>query len=105
MAAGNKKRSYLMSRSVWKGPYVHPSVLKKTAAANEKNDHKPIKAWSRGSTIVPPMVGLTFEVHNGNKFIPVAINEDMIGHKLGEFAPTLTFKGHAANKKAAAAKK
>ncbi len=55
-----------MSRSVWKGPYVHPSVLKKAAAANASNDHKPIKTWSRGSTIVPPMVGLTFEVHNGN---------------------------------------
>jgi len=94
-----------MSRSVWKGPYVHPSVLKKVAKANENNDHKPIKTWSRGSTIVPSMVGLNFEVHNGNKFIPVAINEDMIGHKLGEFAPTRTFKGHAANKKAAAAKK
>lgn len=94
-----------MSRSVWKGPYVHPSVLKKTAVANAKDDRKPIKTWSRGSTIVPPMVGLTFEVHNGNKFIPVAIVEDMIGHKLGEFAPTRTFKGHAANKKAAAAAK
>ena len=90
-----------MSRSVWKGPYVHPSVLKKTAVANENNDHKPIKTWSRGSS----MVGLTFEVHNGNKFIPVSIVEDMIGHKLGDFAPTRTFKGHAANKKAAAAKK
>ena len=74
------------------------------AVANEKNDHKPIKTWSRGSTIVPPMVGLTFEVHNGNKFIPVSIVEDMVGHKLGEFAPTRTFKGHAANKKAAAGK-
>ncbi len=94
-----------MSRSVWKGPYVHPSVLKKTAVANEKDDRKPIKTWSRGSTIIPQMVGLTFEVHNGNKFIPVSIVEDMIGHKLGEFAPTRTFKGHAANKKAAAGKK
>ena len=93
-----------MSRSVWKGPYVHPSVLKKTARANDANDRKPIKTWSRGSTIVPPMVGLTFDVHNGKKFIPVLVSEDMIGHKLGEFAPTRTFKGHAANKKAAAAK-
>ena len=81
------------------------NFLKKAAAANEKDDRKPIKTWSRGSTIVPPMVGLTFEVHNGNKFIPVSIVEDMIGHKLGEFAPTRTFKGHAANKKAAAGKK
>ena len=89
-----------MTRSVWKGPFIHPSVLKKTTRAVEGNDHKPIKTWSRGSTIVPSMVGLTFDVHNGHKFIPVAINEGMIGHKLGEFAPTRTFKGHAANKKA-----
>ena len=93
-----------MARSVWKGPFVHPSVLKKTAKANDTSDRKPIKTWSRGSTIVPTMVGLTFEVHNGKKFIPVLIVEDMIGHKLGEFSPTRTFKGHAANKKAAAAK-
>ena len=93
-----------MSRSVWKGPYVHPSVLKKTAKAVETDDRKPIKTWSRGRTIIPQMVGLTFEVHNGNKFIPVSIVEDMIGHKLGEFAPTRTFKGHAANKKAAGKK-
>ncbi|MDR2412747.1 MAG: 30S ribosomal protein S19 [Rickettsiales bacterium] len=90
-----------MSRSIWKGPYVHPSVLKKVARAG--TDRKPIKTWSRGSTIVPAMVGLTFEVHNGSKFIPVSVVEDMIGHKLGEFSPTRTFKGHAANKKAAAA--
>ena len=95
----------MMSRSVWKGPYVHPSVLKKVAKANETDDRKPIKTWSRNRTIVPSMVGLTFDVHNGNKFIPVSIVEDMIGHKLGEFAPTRTFKGHAANKKAAAGKK
>ncbi|MFA7188139.1 MAG: 30S ribosomal protein S19 [Alphaproteobacteria bacterium] len=93
-----------MARSVWKGPFVHPSVLKKAAKANETNDRKPIKTWARGSTIVPPMVGLTFDVYNGHKFIPVSVVEDMIGHKLGEFAPTRTFKGHAANKKAAAAK-
>ncbi|MDR1027381.1 MAG: 30S ribosomal protein S19 [Rickettsiales bacterium] len=92
-----------MSRSVWKGPFVHPSVLKKAAVAQEANDKKPIKTWSRGSTIIPQMVGLTFDVHNGKKFIPVSIVEDMIGHKLGEFSPTRTFKGHAANKKAAAA--
>lgn len=90
-----------MARSVWKGPFVHPSVLKKATKANEVNDRKPIKTWARGSTIVPPMVGLTFEVHNGHKFIPVSVVEDMIGHKLGEFAPTRTFKGHTANKKAA----
>ena len=94
-----------MSRSVWKGPYVHPSVLKKSAKAVETNDKKPIKTWSRGSTIIPQMVGLTFDVHNGRKFIPVSVVEDMIGHKLGEFAPTRTFKEHAANKKADAGKK
>lgn len=94
-----------MTRSVWKGPFVHPSVLKKTKIANDANDRRPIKTWSRGSTIIPPMVGLTFDVHNGHKFIPVSIVEDMIGHKLGEFAPTRTFKGHAANKKATTGKK
>lgn len=94
-----------MARSVWKGPFVHPSVLKKTMRSNDANDHKPIKTWSRGSTIVPPMVGLNFEVHNGHKFIPVSIVEDMVGHKLGEFAPTRTFKGHVANKKAATTEK
>lgn len=94
-----------MARSVWKGPFVHPSVLKKSTKALEANDKKPIKTWSRGSTIIPQMVGLTFDVHNGHKFIPVAVVEDMIGHKLGEFAPTRTFKGHAANKKATTDKK
>lgn len=93
-----------MARSVWKGPFVHPSVLKKSAKAVDASDKKPIKTWSRGSTIIPQMVGLTFDVHNGHKFIPVAIVEDMIGHKLGEFSPTRTFKGHAANKKAEAKK-
>ncbi|MDR2268876.1 MAG: 30S ribosomal protein S19 [Rickettsiales bacterium] len=94
-----------MARSVWKGPFVHPSVLKKSARAVEANDKKPIKTWSRGSTIIPQMVGLTFDVHNGKRFIPVPVVEDMIGHKLGEFSPTRTFKGHAANKKADASKK
>mgnify|MGYP003623870914 CR=1 FL=1 len=90
-----------MSRSVWKGPYVHPSVLKKAARAIENDDRKPIKTWSRNSTIVPPMVGLVFEVHNGNKFIPVSIVEDMIGHKLGEFAHTGTYRVNVSNKIAA----
>lgn len=94
-----------MSRSVWKGPFIHPSVVKKTVKANENNDRKPIKTWSRASTIIPQMVGLTFEVHNGQKFIPVLVVEDMIGHKLGEFAPTRTFRGHAGDKKAAKGKK
>ena len=83
-----------MTRSVWKGPYIHPSLLKKVELANEKNDRKPIKTWSRSSTILPQMVGLTFSVHNGNKFIPVLVAEGMIGHKLGEFSLTRTFKGH-----------
>lgn len=83
-----------MTRSVWKGPYIHPSLLKKVELANEKNDRKPIKTWSRSSTILPQMVGLTFSVHNGNKFVPVLVAEEMIGHKLGEFSLTRTFKGH-----------
>ncbi|MDR1009184.1 MAG: 30S ribosomal protein S19 [Rickettsiales bacterium] len=83
-----------MTRSVWKGPYIHPSLLKKVEKANETNDRKPIKTWSRASTIMPTCVGLTFAVHNGNKFIPVLVSEEMIGHKLGEFALTRTFKGH-----------
>jgi small subunit ribosomal protein S19 len=70
-----------MTRSVWKGPYIHPSLLKKVELANEKNDRKPIKTWSRASTILPTMVELTFAVHNGNKFIPVLVSEEMIGHK------------------------
>jgi small subunit ribosomal protein S19 len=78
--------------------------LKKVELANEKNDRKPIKTWSRGSTIMPVMAGLTFAVHNGNKFIPVLVSEEMIGHKLGEFALTRTYKGHKkeADKKASA---
>jgi len=91
-----------MTRSVWKGPYIHPALLKKVEKANEANDRKPIKTWSRASTIMPQMVGLTFAVHNGNKFIPVLVAEEMIGHKLGEFAITRSFKGH---KKADADKK
>jgi small subunit ribosomal protein S19 len=92
-----------MARSIWKGPFVHPSLLKKVAKAQEANDRKPIQTWSRGSTIIPQMVGLTFNVHNGQKFIPVSVVEDMIGHKLGEFSPTRVFKGHAANKTATTA--
>jgi small subunit ribosomal protein S19 len=89
-----------MTRSVWKGPFVHPSLLKKVEVANANNSHAPIKTWSRASTILPEFVGLNFAVHNGNKFIPVLVNEEMIGHKLGEFAPTRTFRGHGADKKA-----
>lgn len=88
-----------MTRSVWKGPFVHPSLLKKIEEANKTNSRSPIKTWSRASTILPDAVGLTFAVHNGNKFIPVLVNEEMIGHKLGEFAPTRTYRGHGADKK------
>ena len=83
-----------MGRSVKKGPYVEPSLLVKITALNEKNEKKVFKTWSRRSTITPDFVGHTLAVHNGNKFIPVYITENMVGHKLGEFAPTRLFKGH-----------
>ncbi|MHA1541036.1 MAG: 30S ribosomal protein S19 [Alphaproteobacteria bacterium] len=83
-----------MARSVWKGPFVHPSLLKKVKKAVEENSRKPIKTWSRSSTILPVMTGLTIAVYNGKKFIPVLIVADMVGHKLGEFAPTRTYNGH-----------
>ena len=83
-----------MSRSVKKGPYVHVSVLKKIAAMNAKNEKKVVKTWSRSSTILPSFVGHTIAVHDGRKHVPVYITEDMVGHKLGEFAPTRTFRGH-----------
>ena len=89
-----------MTRSVWKGPYIHPSLLKKIEKANTEDSKKPIKTWSRSSTILPQMVGLNFSVHNGHKFIPIFVVEEMIGHKLGEFAPTRTYYGHGADKKA-----
>jgi small subunit ribosomal protein S19 len=88
-----------MTRSVWKGPFVDRSVLKKVEEARKSGKNMVIKTWSRRSTILPHMVGLTFGVHNGNKFIPVLVNDQMIGHKLGEFAPTRTFKGHGGDKK------
>ena len=83
-----------MARSVWKGPFVDLYLLKKAEDAQEKSSRAPIKTWSRRSTILPQFVGLTFTVYNGQKFIPVAVNEDMVGHKLGEFAPTRGFKSH-----------
>ena len=89
-----------MSRSVWKGPFVDSYLLKKAAAAKEAEKRAVIKTWSRRSTIMPQFVGLNFQVHNGNKFVPVLINEEMVGHKLGEFAPTRTYHGHGADKKA-----
>ena len=83
-----------MSRSVKKGPYVHPSLLKKVDALNAANDKKVVKTWSRASMILPTFVGHTIAVHDGRKHVPVFITEDMVGHKLGEFAPTRIFKGH-----------
>ena len=89
-----------MARSVWKGPFIEKSLLKKIEDARASGKNTVIKTWSRRSTILPNMVGLTFGVHNGNKFIPVVISDQMIGHKLGEFAPTRTYYGHGADKKA-----
>ncbi len=92
-----------MSRSLKKGPFVDASLLKKVQQAQEARSGKVIKTWSRRSTIVPEMVGLTLAVHNGRKFIPVFISENMVGHKLGEFAPTRTFHGHSGDRKSKAA--
>ena len=90
-----------MARSVWKGPFVDGFLLKKADKARGSGRGEVIKIWSRRSTILPQFVGITFQVHNGNKFIPVLISEEMVGHKLGEFAPTRIFHGHtAADKKA-----
>ena len=83
-----------MARSVWKGPFFDLHLLKKAEEAQDKGGRAPIKTWSRRSTILPQFVGLTFSVYNGQKFIPVSVNEEMVGHKLGEFAPTRTFRGH-----------
>ena len=88
-----------MSRSIWKGPFVDLNLLKKAETAQEASKAAPIKTWSRRSTILPQFIGLTFSVYNGHKFIPVSVNEDMVGHKLGEFAPTRTYHGHGADKK------
>ena len=85
-----------MTRSIWKGPFVDGSLLKKAEAAHAAGRHDVIKTWSRRSTILPEFVGLTFGVYNGKKFIPVLVTENMVGHKLGEFAPTRTFVGHTA---------
>ena len=91
-----------MARSVKKGPFIDGHLLKKIEDANTANKKQVIKTWSRRSTILPEAVGLTFAVHNGRKFVPVFVSENMVGHKLGEFAPTRTFRGHAADKKAPA---
>ena len=89
-----------MARSTWKGPFVDGYLLKKADKARGGGRNEIIKTWSRRSTIFPQFVGLTFGVHNGHKHIPVAVNEEMIGHKFGEFAPTRTYYGHSADKKA-----
>ncbi len=94
-----------MPRSIKKGPFVDEHLMRKVRKAIDTNDRKVIKTWSRRSMIIPDMVGLTFAVHNGRKFIPVFVTENMVGHKLGEFAPTRTFYGHAADKKAKKGKK
>ncbi|WP_319588131.1 30S ribosomal protein S19 [uncultured Desulfobulbus sp.] len=88
-----------MARSIKKGPFVDGHLMKKVEQAQETGARKVIKTWSRRSDILPEMVGLTFAVHNGNKFIPVYVTENMVGHKLGEFSPTRTYYGHASDKK------
>ena len=89
-----------MARSLKKGPYIHPSLAKKIDAMNEKNEKKVIKTWSRASMIAPEMLGHTIAVHNGKTHVPVYVTEQMVGHKLGEFALTRTYRGHAADKTA-----
>ncbi len=89
-----------MARSVWKGPFVDGYLLKKAEKARASGRNEIIKIWSRRSTILPQFVGLTFGVYNGRKFLPVLVTENMVGHKFGEFAPTRTFFGHSADKKA-----
>ena len=88
-----------MPRSLKKGPFIDLSLEKKVDAANASNDKRPIKTWSRRSVISPDFVGLTIAVHNGNKFIPVYVTENMVGHKFGEFSPTRTYRGHGRGKK------
>ena len=94
-----------MARSGWKGPFVDGYLLKKADDARASGRNQVIKTWSRRSTILPQFVGLTFGVHNGHKFIPVLVNENMVGHKFGEFSPTRAFHGHSGDKKAAAERK
>ena len=89
-----------MARSIKKGPFVDTHLLKKIETVRATNDKRPVKTWSRRSTVMPEFVGLTIAVHNGKQHIPVYVSENMVGHKLGEFSLTRTFKGHAANKKA-----
>lgn len=93
-----------MARSTKKGPFVHPKLMKKVNQVKTSQDRKMIKTWSRSSDITPDFVGLTIAVHNGRKFVPVYVTENMVGHKFGEFAPTRTFKGHAGTKSEKATK-
>ena len=97
-----QKEGYkIMARAVWKGPFVEESLIKKVDKQKGDSNKKPIKTWSRKSTIIPDFVGVSFLIYNGKKFIPITVSEDMVGHKLGEFAPTRTFFGHTpADKKA-----
>ena len=88
-----------MPRSIKKGPFIYHHLLRKVEEAREKNDKRPVKTWSRRSMIIPDMIGLTIAIHNGRQHMPVYINENMVGHKLGEFAPTRSFRGHAADRK------
>ena len=91
-----------MSRAIWKGPYVDPNLLKKVEKMQDQTNKTPIKTWARKCTIIPEFVGFSFLIHNGKKFIPIKISEEMVGHKLGEFSPTRQFSGHTpADKKAA----
>ena len=91
-----------MSRAIWKGPYVDPNLLKKVEKMKDQTNKTPIKTWARKCTIIPEFVGFSFLIHNGKKFIPIKISEEMVGHKLGEFSPTRQFSGHTpADKKAA----
>ena len=89
-----------MARSLWKGPFVDGYLIKKADKVKASTRNEVVKTWSRRSTIIPQFVGVTFGVHNGHKFIPVLVTEDMVGHKLGEFSPTRTFNGHGGDKKA-----
>ena len=91
-----------MARSIKKGPFVDAHLIKKVEAAQAVQDKKPIKTWSRRSTVIPEMVGLTLAVHNGRKFLPIFVSENMVGHKLGEFAPTRTFIAHSGDRKTTA---
>ena len=94
-----------MSRAIWKGPFVDPNLIKNVEKLKDQPNKPPIKTWSRKSTIIPEFVGHSFLIHNGKKFIPIRISEEMVGHKLGEFSPTRQFSGHTpADKKAAAEK-